>query len=331
MKISEQDYAALFQNVEQHQIIDPQSGYSETKFRYPAVLAEGHCIDIELRPGFLLQIADYQFHQSVVLAVDECEHPLEFGFQLAGSGKTLSRSFHPGESLVCGCGMAPSAVCQPAPQEQQQEIVVHIAPEVFKAFVGIETDAIPSVMQHLFRKYDHEYFTRSGIITSQMQTALQQIWKCPFEGLIKRMYLESKVLELMALQLQQGVEAEALPHPVGDLDREVRDRIQQAKEILEERVEQPPSELMLAEQVGLSHYQLKRGFRQAFGITPFQYLHRYRMERARLLLCDGKLRVSEVAIAVGYSHFGQFAAAFKRRFGITPSECLKGKKSQVES
>jgi AraC-like DNA-binding protein len=76
-----------------------------------------------------------------------------------------------------------------------------------------------------------------------------------------------------------------------------------------------------------SIHQLKQGFRKVFGVTAFQYLHQYRMERARLLLCEEKLLVSAVAIAVGYAHFGQFAAAFKRRFGITPSQCLKGKKS----
>ncbi|MGG6264062.1 helix-turn-helix transcriptional regulator [Leptolyngbya sp. AN03gr2] len=326
MKISEQDYIALFQDVEQNQTTDTQSDYSETVFRYPAVLAEGQGIDIEFRQGFLLQISNYQFHRPVSLDLSECEHPLEFGFQLAGSGQTQYKSFHPGETIICGCGMAPSLLCEPASGEQQQEVVVHIEPEVFKAFVGIHSDEIPSSIQHLFRRYDQKYFTRAGIITSQMQTALQQILQCPFEGLIKRMYLESKVLELMALQLQQGVEAESFPKPINGLEREIRDRVQQAKEILEKQLDHPPSELMLAELVGLSHYQLKQGFRKAFGVTPFQYLHQYRMEQARLLLSDGKKRVSEVAIAVGYSHFGQFAATFKRRFGITPSECLKGKK-----
>ncbi|WP_322742553.1 helix-turn-helix domain-containing protein [Gloeocapsopsis crepidinum] len=37
--------------------------------------------------------------------------------------------------------------------------------------------------------------------------------------------------------------------------------------------------------------------------------------------------MAEVAHRVGYSHQGRFAEAFKRRFMITPSECLFGKKS----
>jgi AraC family transcriptional regulator, transcriptional activator of the genes for pyochelin and ferripyochelin receptors len=327
MKISEQDYVGLFLEVAQDRATEAKSGYSETTFEYPSILAQGHGVEIELRQGLLLQIADYKFHQPVTIELAECEHPLEFGFQLAGSGQNQDRSFHAGENLVCGCGMAPRMLYQATPQERQQEIVVHIEPDVFKTFVGIEADEIPNLMQHLFRKFDRAYFTRNGIITAQMQVALQQIWQCPFAGSIKQMYLESKILELMALQLQQGVEAEAIPPPVDELKPGIRDRIYQAREILESQLDYPPSELTLAELVGLSHYRLKQGFRKVFGVTAFQYLHRYRMEQARLLLCEQQLPVSAVASAVGYSHFGQFATAFKRRFGITPSQCLRGKKS----
>lgn len=325
MRISERDYVALFLDVEQSQTIESESGYSQTTFEYPTALAKGRGVEIELRQGFWLQITDYQFHHPVTLELAECEHPLEFGFQFAGSGQ--DRAFSAGENIVCGCGMAPSLLSQQTIHERQQKIVVHIEPEVFRTFVGIEADRVPHSMRHLFREFDREYFTRTGIITSQMQVALQQIWQCPFEGSIKRMYLESKVLELMALQLQQGIESEDFPQPVEGLKPDVRDRIYQARSILEHQLDYPPSELTLAELVGLSHYQLKQGFRKVFGVSVFQYLHRYRMERARLLLCEERLLVSAVASAVGYSHFGQFSAAFKRRFGITPSQCLKGKKS----
>jgi AraC family transcriptional regulator, transcriptional activator of the genes for pyochelin and ferripyochelin receptors len=321
MKISEQEYCELFQSMEVKSSIILENDYFEEYFQYPQEFADGYVIDIQLRPGFLLQLADYQFNRPIMLTMEACEHPLEFGFQLAGSGQTQDQPFQSGDSLVCGCGMAPTMVYQPTLQDRQQEVVVHIEPEIFLTFLGIAADQIPSSMQHLFCSLDHPYFRRNGVITPQMQMVLQQIWQCPFEGLVKRIYLESKLLELMALQLQQGIEAEALPQPTDKLKRDTRERIQQAKEILEHRLHCPPSELELAELAGLSHYQLKRGFRQVFGKSPFQYLHQRRMEQARLLLLEGQLRVSEVAIAVGYSHFGQFAAAFKRRFGITPSQC----------
>lgn len=146
------------------------------------------------------------------------------------------------------------------------------------------------------------------------------------------MYLESKVLELIALQLQQEMEIEAIAARLtNSLEQNVIEWIYQAKEILEYRLENPPSMTELAVQVGLSYYQLKQGFRKVFGTSAFQYLHNYRMEQAQLLLYEGNMRVAEVANMVGYSHLGQFTAAIKRKFGISPSDCLKGEKSVVRS
>jgi AraC-like DNA-binding protein len=45
------------------------------------------------------------------------------------------------------------------------------------------------------------------------------------------------------------------------------------------------------------------------------------------LLREQKLSVAEVANLVGYSHLGYFAKVFKRQFGITPSECMMGRKA----
>lgn len=77
----------------------------------------------------------------------------------------------------------------------------------------------------------------------------------------------------------------------------------------------------------MSDRTLRRGFIELFGTTVFRYLTDKRMESAEQLLRQGNITVAEVASVVGYSHQGRFAEAFKRRFGITPSECLLGKKS----
>jgi AraC-like DNA-binding protein len=57
------------------------------------------------------------------------------------------------------------------------------------------------------------------------------------------------------------------------------------------------------------------------------YLIQRRLEAAERLLRQGDLKVTEVANLVGYEHLGQFSAAFKRQFGITPRQCLAGKKA----
>jgi AraC-like DNA-binding protein len=55
-----------------------------------------------------------------------------------------------------------------------------------------------------------------------------------------------------------------------------------------------------------------------FGTTVFGYLRARRMERARALLEAGKATVLEAAALVGYSNPSNFAAAFRREFGVNP-------------
>ncbi|MGD1919859.1 MAG: helix-turn-helix transcriptional regulator, partial [Pleurocapsa sp.] len=163
-----------------------------------------------------------------------------------------------------------------------------------------------------------------GKVTPSMRTIIKQIWEHPYSGAIAQMYLEGKVLELLAMQLAQLAESD-LYIVSSALKLKDVDPIYEARDILSQRLENPPSILELAEQVGVSDRTLRRGFSKLFGTTVVGYLNQLRIEQAEILLRTGKLSVAEVANKVGYSHLGHFAAAFKRQFGITPYECLKGK------
>ena len=138
------------------------------------------------------------------------------------------------------------------------------------------------------------------------------------------MYLEGKVLELVAMQLTQLTESESSAVK-STLKPQSIDRIYQARDILATNLENPPSISELTKQVGISELTLRRGFRELFQTTIIQYLTQKRMEQAELLLRSKKLSVAEVSNLVGYSHLGYFSKVFKRQFGITPSQCLAGK------
>ncbi|MCH5719933.1 helix-turn-helix transcriptional regulator [Niabella hibiscisoli] len=78
------------------------------------------------------------------------------------------------------------------------------------------------------------------------------------------------------------------------------------------------SEIGLAEKVGLSIFQLRTGFQRTFGLPINQLRLEIRLQKARLLLSDGKFSVLEVALRTGYQSREGFAKAFKRYYGITP-------------
>jgi AraC-like DNA-binding protein len=98
------------------------------------------------------------------------------------------------------------------------------------------------------------------------------------------------------------------------------DRLHRAKEILLQDLENPPSLLELARLVGLNDYKLKSGFRQLFGTTVFGYLYQQRMKQAHELLQSSEANVTEIANQVGYTSLSAFSNAFKKFYGISPSQ-----------
>jgi AraC-like DNA-binding protein len=81
---------------------------------------------------------------------------------------------------------------------------------------------------------------------------------------------------------------------------------------------EPLSVADLAERACLSPSAFAHLFRDVSGMSPYQFIKSVRLDRARELLVDGELNVSEVARSVGYSSLSHFINEFKRHFGITP-------------
>jgi AraC family transcriptional regulator len=76
----------------------------------------------------------------------------------------------------------------------------------------------------------------------------------------------------------------------------------------------------LAGLVRLSPSHFCRAFAHSVGMPPHQYQLQHRIERAKLLLADVGQTITEVALATGYSAPSNFATAFRRVTGFTPSE-----------
>jgi len=298
--------------------------------RYPAQLATGYKRDIDLRNGVGFTLHRYQFHQDLIVTQwpEEETGCLEFVFNLSSISKyregpyltagqhRLLGVYHPGCQQVVELA-----------QEPPLAVDIHMQPRIFRQWLGLDTHAeqlqqlqqLPKDLQRLLAGDTQVALSPIQTITPAMQVALRQILDCPYHGVVKHLYLESKALELLVLWLEQvfslygsaSVAHQALPSV--DLER-----IHHAQEILIRQLNNPPSLVELARQVGLNDCTLKRQFRQVFGTTVFGYLHHYRMEQARTLLQENQLSIGAIAHTVGYSNPCAFSTAFRKQFGVSP-------------
>jgi len=88
---------------------------------------------------------------------------------------------------------------------------------------------------------------------------------------------------------------------------------------IEERVADDIPLATLAELARLSPYHFSRSFKHSFGLPPHRYHANRRIERAKQLLANRELSVTNIALDVGFSETSTFSAAFHRVTGQTPS------------
>jgi AraC-like DNA-binding protein len=81
----------------------------------------------------------------------------------------------------------------------------------------------------------------------------------------------------------------------------------------------------MAEMLNKSHVQFIRKVKQLTGRKPVDLLKTFRLQRAKQLLEQEKISVSEISYMVGYDLPNSFTRAFKKEFGVSPSEYLERK------
>ncbi|RYF86542.1 MAG: AraC family transcriptional regulator, partial [Chitinophagaceae bacterium] len=101
-----------------------------------------------------------------------------------------------------------------------------------------------------------------------------------------------------------------------------REKVQKAREVLLQHLGDPITIKQLSRKVAMNECYLKKGFKEMFGTTIFDFYQNQRMEHAKYLLYEKGLSVTEVSDILGYSSISHFSTAFKKHTGLKPCELL---------
>lgn len=136
------------------------------------------------------------------------------------------------------------------------------------------------------------------------------------QEIVKRLFLESKVLEIIAMQLYGRKNFSA--KNIHSSNPKTIKKLFVLKQFLKDHLNQNFAITELANEIGLSENILKLEFKRVFNCSVNQYFLELKMEKAIFLLQNSDSPIYEIAEAVGYKNATHFSAAFKRFYGETP-------------
>lgn len=320
------------QKLHAFELIDPSKGHSEAPDADRNLFLSVYMVEDEnetvggkvenvfIREDITLNISRLTFKKDVEII---SPYPIDIvGFTFCTKGKAMFKIPFESDYIISEDGVSTiyktpshegSAVFEAG--TEYEAVAIHLSLPKFLEIAGEELKELPAAYRDSMSEKEGHWLTQLTIST-EVRNILQQITNHSFSGLSKQFFLESKVLELMALQLSQLSSTQK--RPVIQRDDELK--IRECESIIRDQFANPPSLLQLAREVGINDFKLKQGFKQLYGKPVFKYLQHFRLQKAHEYLKSGKMNVNEAAFEVGYSSVGAFSNAFYEHYGFRPAE-----------
>jgi AraC-like DNA-binding protein len=167
-------------------------------------------------------------------------------------------------------------------------------------------------------------FSKTLSLCGRTRLVLETLLNHSYTGSLENIFVnaQSQILLLYSLECMIGekeVEGFQCKFLANEADR---DKIIRAREILLSQIGEPLTIKALSRKVAINECYLKKGFKEMFGTTIFDFYQGQRMEHARYLLYEKGLSVTEVSVMLGYSSISHFSTAFKKHTGLKPCELL---------
>ncbi|WP_299111522.1 AraC family transcriptional regulator [uncultured Winogradskyella sp.] len=194
-------------------------------------------------------------------------------------------------------------------------IVIATATRNLQNLPNQEGELFSELLKNLVNPKDHYVEGPSFYMTPEMYHIVDSLFNIEYEGKTKMMFFRSQITALLSHFFGQL----AMNH-AQDMKSVDKERLEMAKDILSNNLDNPPSLTELSKTLGLNTTKLKKEFKDVFGLPVFKYLQNERLTTAHSLISKNKATVQEAAWHVGYDSLSSFSNAFAKKFGYRPSQ-----------
>lgn len=183
-------------------------------------------------------------------------------------------------------------------------------------------DAVLSDEVLSFKK--NSSFTKALPLCGKSRMVLEAILNNNYTDSLENIFINAQIQMLLLYSLdcmtgEKELNTISCKFLANEADRE---KVIRSREILIQHIGEPITIKELSRKVAMNECYLKKGFKEMFGTTIFDFYQSQRMEHAKYLLYEKGLSVTDVSAMLGYSSISHFSTAFKKHTGLKPCELL---------
>lgn len=273
---------------------------------------------VQLRPGMTLMLSNIAGLDACEFHHTQADDVFGIGFHLKGGSQFDMIGDHfETRPLDVWAGAAPrgSASTFVVPPVGFRTVAIRLDPQVAEEIFGRYIKPDSGIARMIGNARVETASRKLAPLSADAAIVVNQMFDTSYVGGARLLYLESCAISLLAAQvdaLSASLDASEPQHP----------GLAIARAYLDDHLDAPPTLIELARLAGINDFKLKRDFKRAYGTTVFGYIRQRLMERAAEHLQQG-LSVSNAACNAGYACPRCFADAFRRHFGVLPSELTR--------
>lgn len=276
--------------------------------------------------GMSLLIIKGQLNQPLKLVFqEEANSILRFTYNMAGKcrhhmeSSRINYQLQPNQGSMTVNGNHPEQILESFNSSECHWLFLEIDRDKYIDKLECDLKYLPEHYQNAFNpdKKDESMVVQFQFSIDVMDV-LEDMIEIEDTGIVRRTNLESLCIKLFGAQVKQYQKDANNPDP--SIKASDRTKLIQCRKFLRKNYNQSVTIAQLSQNFGLNQQKLKVGFKKLFGYTINKYVQKLRLEKARLLLSNSDINVSEAAHMVGYVNKSYFSRKFEQAYGLTPKK-----------
>lgn len=303
--------------------------FTDTTLTFDNEIGKGQFYKVGIDTGLAVRKLEMLFHQDVVFTRESTEHPGYYVLLSNLSEQTLETNT--GEQLYkLGYGSdngiyfsSPflSASYTFKPGIRYHLIFIIITYDRIRNFIERQPDAQQPLLHSIVDKDKPIYHVE--FLDEHFMNLLKAIDSNLNDDRPNNLLIHSKTLELCYYLLQR-VEQRSSNMSTRNIHEDDVNKLKEVRRaLLDNYQDECPPIAEAARSIAMSPTKFKSLFKQMFGQTYYQFYKNVRMYKAKELLEQKNMSVSEVGYMLGYNNLSKFTQAYKKAFGMAPSAAAR--------